>query len=76
MPARNGENSANKKTCIGFKKFFADKYHNLKLNQKLSAGNMGCHSKNTAVLTRDIASVLANLAMTATMDQRHTEKLT
>ena len=66
---------ANKKTWIGFKKFFADKYHNFKLTQSLRAGQTGYNSTNNVVQTGDIPSLLDNLAITATLDQRHMDKL-
>ena len=33
---------------------FAEKYHDLNIAQKLSAGQMGYHSANAVVLTGDI----------------------
>ena len=55
--------------------YFADEYRNLKITQKLSAGQIGYHIANTVVLTGDIASNLDNLAMVATTYQSHVKKL-
>ena len=57
------------------KKFFADKYHLLKLTQKLSAGNTRYHSVNVVVPTKDIASALDNLTLATTMDNIHMDQM-
>ena len=53
----------------------ANEYHDLKLNQNLSARNTGYHSSNYVVPNGDIASALDNLSMVATADQRHIHQL-
>ena len=55
--------------------FFADEYHDLKLTEKLSAGNREYHSANSVVLNRDTAYTLDNLSMDATTDQRFQDKV-
>ena len=59
----------NEQIWIGFKKFFADEYHDLKITHKLSTGQTGYHNGNDMVLTRDMSSVLDNLTTDATADQ-------
>ena len=75
MPARNGGESPwlNKPGLDS--SFFAEKYHDLKLTQKLSAGNTVYHIMNVVVPNGYIASALYNLAMAATADQSHVYQL-
>ena len=56
---------------IGF--FFspADKYHDLKLTQNLSAGVTGYQRANDVVPNGEISFTLDNLAMDATVEQDH-----
>ena len=65
----------NEEIWIGFKEFFADEYHSLKLTQKLSAGQTGYHSANVVVPTRDKTSALDNLALSATADQIQVDQM-
>ena len=59
--------------CI--QEIFADKYHDLKLTQKLSAGQTGYHSTKAVVLTRNISYAINNLALAATADHIHVDQL-
>ena len=52
-----------------------DKYHNLKLAQKLSARYTVYHIENDVVPTEDIVSALDILEMAATVDQSHVDQL-
>ena len=61
----------NQKMWIGFKKFFANEYHDLNLTQNLSVVHRGYHSVNAVVPTGDIVSTLDNLAADATEEQSH-----
>ena len=67
MNASNGENPSAEQTWIGSKTFFADKYQNLNLTQKPSAGSTGYHSANAVVQNRDISTALDNPEMSATL---------
>ena len=62
MPANNGG-----KPTI----FFADRYHNLKITQKMSEGWTVYHRTNTVVLTGDIPPALDNITLDATADHIH-----
>ena len=76
MLVRNGgEKLRTKKNGLGSRFFFADKYHNLKITQKLRTGHMGCHSANNVVLTREISPVLDNLTMVVTAYQSHVDRM-
>ena len=54
---------------------FAEKYHNLNLNQKLSAGQTGHHRANTVVPTGDISFTLNNLTLSTTTEHSHVDHL-
>ena len=69
------ENPTNEQMCIGFKKLFAEKYHDLKLVQTLGKGQTGYHSTNSVVPTGYTASALNNLKMAATSDQSHANQM-
>ena len=47
--------------------FIAESYHYFKINQKLSAVQVGYHSTKNVLPTEDIASILNNLAMASTV---------
>ena len=51
---------------IIFKKYYADKYHDLKLTHELSTGNTLYHSAYDVVLNGDIDSTLDKTTMAAT----------
>ena len=72
MYAKNGGKLIN---VDWFLEVFCGKYHDLKLTQNMSAGEMGCHSARDVVPTGDISSPLDNLALAATVDKIHIEKL-
>ena len=55
---------------------FVEKNHNLKLTQKLSAGQKGYHSANGVVPTGDISYALNNLELTVTPEQSHVKQIT
>ena len=55
--------------------FFVDEYHNIKITQKLSTGQMGRCSTNYMFLMGDIPSTLDKLNMAATANQRHAEQM-
>ena len=57
-----------KRTWFGFKIFFVDEYHYLKLNQKLGVGYTGYYSMGAVVHTTGIASTLNNIVLIATSD--------
>ena len=55
--------------------FFADKYHDLKLTQKLSAGQTVYHSIHTMIPTIYRSSALDNLALATTTENIHRDQL-
>ena len=66
MPASNGVKILLlNKSGLGFLKI-TYKYHDLKLNHKLSSVNIGYHNANYVVPNGDITSMMDNLAMAAT----------
>ena len=56
-------------------RFFADKYHDLKLTTNNSAGNIVYHSVDNVVPNGDIASELDNLEMAETAEKSHADQL-
>ena len=60
---------------IGFNNVFADKYNNLKLNQRVSEGQTGYRISNDVVLFGDIASALNYVALDTTLYQSHMDQL-
>ena len=62
------------KPVPGSKKITGE-YHNLKLTQNLSTGQMGYHITNAVVLVGDTTYALDNPAMDATAEHRHVDQL-
>ena len=72
MPPRNGVNiPQTKKMWIGFKKKFADKYHEPDITHNLSAVQTVYHSANSVVPTGVITCALDKMTMAAAADQSH-----
>ena len=65
------EKSREQKNVDWFQDFFVEKYQDLKIAQKMSAGQMGYHSTKSVVPIRNIASILDKISLYRTVDKSH-----